>query len=200
MHDTGQAGGAGGIGRCTGFTAGAVAGLATHSRRRQAQRPLNHAVARSPRFHSRANHAARIRSRSARESAGDGTTQACEERRMSRTTRANDPDIPEPFIEYLRNKARRRDLVTYGEVAPLLGVDTGNEYSGTHVGRVLDVLNRREFDQSRPLISAIVVSADTGQPGSGYYGCARELRRYRGDDFEEWAIEVGRVHDYWSRH
>lgn len=119
---------------------------------------------------------------------------------MSDTVKSMDPEIPEAFVEYLRNKARRRELATYREVAPLLGIDTGNEYFGIHVGRVLDVLNRREFGQSRPLISAIVVSAESGQPGSGYYGCARDLRRYRGNDFEEWAMEVGRVHDYWSRH
>lgn len=119
---------------------------------------------------------------------------------MSSTAGGNDPDIPETFVEYLRNNARRGDLATYGEVAPLLGIDTGNEYFGIHVGRVLDVLNRREFADSRPLISAIVVSAESGQPGSGYYGCARDLRRYHGNDFEEWVMEVGRVHDYWSRH
>ena len=119
---------------------------------------------------------------------------------MSTDAKANDPEIPDAFVEYLRSKARRGELVTYGEVAPLLGIETGNEYFGVPVGRVLDALNRREFSQSRPLISAIVVSADSGQPGSGYYGCARDLRRYRGNDFEEWAMEVGRVHDYWSRH
>ena len=119
---------------------------------------------------------------------------------MSDAALANDPDIPVAFVEYLRNKARKRELVTYGEVAPLLGIDTGNEYFGMHVGRMLDALNRWEFGQSRPLISAIVVSADSGQPGSGYYGCARDLRRYRGNDFEEWAMEVGRVHDHWSCH
>ena len=119
---------------------------------------------------------------------------------MSDAALANDPNIPVAFVEYLRNKARKRELVTYREIASLLGIDTGNEYFGIHVGRVLDSLNRSEFGQSRPLISAIVVSADSGQPGSGYYGCARDLRRYRGDDFEERAREVGRVHDYWSRH
>lgn len=119
---------------------------------------------------------------------------------MSVAASRNDPDIPDAFVEYLSNKARRRELVTYGEIAPILGIDTSNEYFGIHVGRMLDALNRREFAESRPLISAIVVSADSGQPGSGYYGCARDLRRYRGDDFEEWAMEVQRVHDYWSRH
>ena len=119
---------------------------------------------------------------------------------MPSAATANDPGIPDAFVEYLRSKARRGELATYMEVAPSLGIDTGNEYFGIHVGRVLDALNRWEFRQSRPLLSAIVVSAESGQPGSGYYGCARDLRRYRGNDFEEWAMEVGRVYDYWSRH
>ena len=35
--------------------------------------------------------------------------------------------IPDAFVAYLRNGARRRELVTCGEVAPLLGIDTSNE-------------------------------------------------------------------------
>jgi hypothetical protein len=64
---------------------------------------------------------------------------------MSGAALANDPDIPVAFVEYLRNKARKRELVTYGEVAPLPGIDTGNEYFGMHVGRMLDTLNRWAF-------------------------------------------------------
>ena len=109
-------------------------------------------------------------------------------------------DIGDPFIAHLRQKAGEKQLVTYGEIAPLLGIDLGNEFWGIRVGNVLDVINRGEFAEHRPLLSAIVVLADTRQPGAGYYVCARELRKYRGSDFEEWAMEVGRVHDYWSRH
>lgn len=112
----------------------------------------------------------------------------------------NGDDMSEALVGFLRQKARDKQLVTYREIAPLLGIDVGNEYWGVRVGNVLDEVNRNEFAENRPLLSAIVVLADTRQPGAGYYGCARELRRYRGSDFEEWVMEVGRVHDYWSRH
>ncbi|MDQ2654620.1 MAG: hypothetical protein M3Z20_16430 [Chloroflexota bacterium] len=120
---------------------------------------------------------------------------------MNTSSSPDGDEIPESLMERLRAVARAKELTYYSEVAPLLGIETGNEYFGAQVGHVLDKVNRREFAANRPLLSAVVVSKETMRPGSGYYGCARELRRYKGkNDDEEWLGELMRVHDWWSRH
>lgn len=109
--------------------------------------------------------------------------------------------IPEALMDKLRATARARTVTHYSDVAPLLGIDIGDEYFGVRVGHVLDAVNRQEFDAGRPLLSAVVVSKDTSRPGTGYYGCAKALRRYSDkSDEEAWYRELQRVHDYWSTH
>lgn len=104
-------------------------------------------------------------------------------------------------MEKLRSTARGKELTYYSDIAPLLGIETGNEYFGAQVGRVLDRVNRREFAENRPLLSAVVVSKETKWPGNGYYGCAKDIRRYSGkSDEDAWVEELQRVYDYWSRH
>ena len=40
-----------------------------------------------------------------------------------------------------------------------------------------------------------------GDPGKGFYECARELGIYTGsDDLGFWAKEVKWLHEYWSSH
>jgi hypothetical protein len=91
--------------------------------------------------------------------------------------------------------------VYYIEIAPLLGIDTGDPYFGARVGRVLDEANHAEHAAGRPLLSAVVIAKDTGMPGEGFFTCARNLRRYAGrDDLAYWVEELRRVHDYWSAH
>jgi hypothetical protein len=91
--------------------------------------------------------------------------------------------------------------VFYSELAPIVGIDTENPHFGALIGRILDDVNRIEFDQGRPLLSAIAISKDGNMPGHGFFECARELRRYAGkDNLGFWVEELRRVHDYWSRH
>ena len=119
------------------------------------------------------------------------------------TTSSNDfgDEIPDALMEKLRATARAKNLTYYSEIAPLLGIDTGNEHFGALVGRVLDKVNRREFAANRPLLSAVVVSKGTMWPGYGYYGCAKDIRRYTGkSDEDAWVEELQAVYDYWSKH
>lgn len=120
---------------------------------------------------------------------------------MAMSSNPNGNEIPEELMEKLHAVARAKSVTFYSEVAPLLGIATDNEYFGAQVGHVLDRVNRREFAANRPLLSAVVVSKDTLRPGSGYYSCERELRRYSGrNDEEEWLAELMRVHGWWSQH
>jgi hypothetical protein len=108
---------------------------------------------------------------------------------------------PETLSDTLRAVARSQRTVLYSEVAPIVGIDTGNEHFGALVGRFLDDINRVESAEGRPLLSAVVIGKESGMPGTGFFNCARELRRYSGrDDLAFWIDELQRVYAYWSRH
>ena len=114
---------------------------------------------------------------------------------------AIDTSVPDALLKALHQVARDRSLTFYSDVARLLGIDTSNEHFAVHVGRILDEMNRQEFANGRPLLSALVVSKETMQPGYGYYKCARDLRRYTSkDDDAMWIAELNAVYDYWMRH
>jgi hypothetical protein len=110
-------------------------------------------------------------------------------------------DISPALYDRLHEIAPQGGTVYYSEVAPLIGIDTGDPYFGARVGRVLDEMNHAERAAGRPLLSAVVIAKETGKPGEGFFTCARELKRYAGrDDLAYWVQELRRVHDYWSAH
>jgi hypothetical protein len=114
------------------------------------------------------------------------------------------PPVSPALFDRLRQVARARGTVFYSELAAIVGIDTENPHFGALVGRILDEVNRIEFREGRPMLSAIVILKDGNMPGRGFFECARELRRYSGkgdlDDLGFWVEELRRVHDYWSRH
>jgi hypothetical protein len=110
-------------------------------------------------------------------------------------------EVPRALIDELRKVARAHSTTYYSDLAPIVGIDTENPHFGPLIGRILDDVNRVEFAQGRPMLSAVVILKDSNIPGSGFFTCARELRRYSGkDDLGFWIEELRRVHDYWSRH
>lgn len=85
-------------------------------------------------------------------------------------------------------------LVTYKEVADWLGPDSS--VNARTVGNViLDFINIAEHHQGGPMLSAIVVSGQTGRPGARFFDTARFLEVLdEGEDEESfWKCEVVRV-------
>ena len=69
--------------------------------------------------------------------------------------------------------ARRRDTITYGEIGRLVRMPA------VLVGRsLLDPINDCEHAEGRPLLSALVVSENTGVPGDGFWTVAKKLGLY----------------------
>lgn len=102
--------------------------------------------------------------------------------------------------ERLVRAARGGELVFYGELAKMLGIDMDNPHFGAQVGKVLDRINEDETAAGRPMISAIVVSRDTMLPGTGFFKLGQELRQTNpGEDEIGFAVrQIKRVHHYWS--
>lgn len=113
-------------------------------------------------------------------------------------SRSTDPR--ERVRNNVRNKlievARSESLITYGEleaIAELWAVSIGP--------LVLDEISRNEASAGRPLLSAVVVNADTRSPGDGFYRLAAELGRTASadPDIEFWVAEREAVYRYWNR-
>ena len=55
-----------------------------------------------------------------------------------------------------------------------------------------------EVEHGRPMLSALVVNADTRKPGDGFAKLARHLGLEAKDDDDFWRSELGRVVEFWS--
>ena len=57
-------------------------------------------------------------------------------------------------------------------------------------------------EQSRPLLSAVVVRKDTKMPGEGFWGLTYEAQSAKtgGDRRNFWESELNKVYGYWQRH
>lgn len=106
--------------------------------------------------------------------------------------------------EALVEVARNRGTITYGEIAPLLGLNTRLSCDRTRLMRVLHSVCGGEKDCGMPLLGAVVVAKATGIPGKGFFAFSRELGFYADSDNTGEAAreyhrqELRRVHDAWE--
>jgi hypothetical protein len=110
-------------------------------------------------------------------------------------------EVPEVLLEELRTVARGKRVVFYKQVAERIDIDTSNWRFASQLGPLLDQVNRDEFVNNRPLLSAVVVGKVSGCPGIGFFKCAEELLGVSITDYPKyWSEELQRVYDYWSEH
>ena len=102
--------------------------------------------------------------------------------------------------------ARSQSLISYDDLNRELDLELDFENPPDRIlaGEWLDEISRHEVEAGRHMLSA-VVGHKKGErvvdPGKGFYGCARALGIYAGgDDLAFWAMEVKRLHEYWSSH
>jgi len=107
------------------------------------------------------------------------------------------------IYEELKRVAKEQRTITYGEIAPLAGLDMGRAEDRNSIAEILDEISRHEHEQGRPLLSAVVVHAQGGDsggvPGTGFFTMAKSVGLYRGGDrVTFFALELGRVHKAWK--
>jgi len=100
-------------------------------------------------------------------------------------------DRVDRIADILFGVATARGLIGYGPLARR--IDTRPDF----LSQPLDQVSRRAAEKGEPLWSALVVSRDSGQPSSGFYGMARRMRpEYAGlSDTEVWTQERNRCYD-----
>jgi hypothetical protein len=122
----------------------------------------------------------------------------------------NDPGAWESAIVQCRTLlvgwARNSQVRTYShvtdEVNALDWPQGAFTHRGSQIGRLLGDVCVGEWLEDRPLLSAIVISAEKGLPGKGFFNLARELRELSGntrdEELEYWQAEVRRCHVFWQ--
>ena len=105
------------------------------------------------------------------------------------------------YSELIR-AAQHHGIVTYQELADLVGLPLQGNYMGKELGHYTGEISREESEHGRPMLSAIVVGS-SGKPGGGFFGLAKELGKLTSDDPAEqnafWEAEKRAVYETWKK-
>ena len=110
--------------------------------------------------------------------------------------------LPKRVREHLKELARRRETITYRDLAKGLEVQPPNTIH--EVADALEVLMREDHATAAPFLAALVVSkVRNGLPAPVFFYVARMLGRFKGldagSDIETYhARELESAWDYWS--
>jgi hypothetical protein len=92
---------------------------------------------------------------------------------------SDDPALAvDQALGVLRSAARVRSTIAYSDFARLIDALPGlKEHEDERLEWLLDEVSRTEHSANRGLISALVVTRSSGQPGRGFFRLVRQLRR-----------------------
>ena len=105
----------------------------------------------------------------------------------------------------LINVARNKNIINYKKIANIMGLsleDPMGNYWANETGKILGEICEYEHTHGRPMLSAIVVRTDTGQPGPGFSELARKLEKLKSSSPDDekvfWEREIEEVYKSWS--
>lgn len=112
-------------------------------------------------------------------------------------------EIRQILVERIKSD---KQPITYSELCRELKTIRMDHF-GTPMNYILGDLSQEEMDADRPLLTAAIVSADTGAPAgtatSGWYDQARKLG-YQVDTEDQritaWITEYQKCVEYWKAH
>lgn len=117
-------------------------------------------------------------------------------------------DAVDQCREALTEWASANQLKTYTELSDRVDAipwpEGAHTHEGSQIGWLLGQVAAREWAEGRPLLSAVVVGADTREPSHGFFDLAVELGELgRGVSAERkrdyWVAEVARCFKEWQR-
>ena len=105
----------------------------------------------------------------------------------------------EMIYEKLMDMAKAGQTTTYGEIAPLAELDMGSPADRDRISEILGEISTYGHKRGNPMLSAVVIKADTNMPGRGFFTLARELGLYReNNDIVFFARELTKVYEAWK--
>ena len=100
----------------------------------------------------------------------------------------------------LLSAARKKESVSYEEIGQIMGLKAQVDMA-TEIGQLLGEINEDEYNNGRPMLSAVAVEPTTRMPGEGFFQFAKELRKLDGETDEDkrefWRDEIQRVYGMW---
>ena len=105
--------------------------------------------------------------------------------------------VAKAIREKLLEIARNRSITNYKE----LGRAVDLHWRSRHLFHALDVINRHELSEKRPLLTAVVVNAGARLPGGGFFDLAKAWGLFdpaRDDKRGFWNRELQRVYSLWA--
>jgi len=99
--------------------------------------------------------------------------------------------VNQALYDKLVEVAKAQKAITYAEVAPLLGLDMSQVEDRTAMSLALREVSEHEFDNDRPLLSAVVVHTNNGMPGDGFFSMASDFELFNRDldDMDRFFVE-----------
>jgi len=98
--------------------------------------------------------------------------------------------VKEATLSLLRERARQSQTITYTELADHLG------FNPRGLGDLLDEIAYDEWAQARCVVTALVVRADTGLPGPGFFTTAWQLGVEMYNEEALWQEQNARAMEY----
>lgn len=103
------------------------------------------------------------------------------------------------IYEKLKGIAKAQDTIAYGEIAPLAELDMSRRNDRKAISAILGEISTLEHEQGHPLLSAVVVLAETNMPGQGFFTLAKDLGLHVGtNDLTFFSHELDKVHRFWA--
>ena len=107
--------------------------------------------------------------------------------------------VNKDLYETLIAAARRKDVLFYSQVGPMLRLNFDSPADRNRIGHLLGEISRFEHGEGRPMLSSIVWYKDMSSPGPGLYKLAVELGVTGGADELTFAIrQVKATHEFWA--
>jgi len=102
----------------------------------------------------------------------------------------------------LINAAQYQGLITYQDMAVIMGLKPKGSYMGKETGQILGEISLNEHQQARPMLSALAVGV-SGVPGGGFYSFAKDLgyefENTRESKLEFWRNQRKLLYDIWKK-
>lgn len=101
--------------------------------------------------------------------------------------------------------AKNRKIISYQDLCNQCGLKldmVNNPNDRREIGKILGEISIYEFDEGRPLLSALVVSKN-GDEGDGFYklceflGITKNWRKLKQDEIFS-VQEISKCHEYWA--
>jgi len=122
-----------------------------------------------------------------------------------------DSHLTEPeYVKFVKDtyqvlveKAKSGKIIFYGELPAFNQLkERFKDAASKLIGSIVGACSEYEATKGRPLISAIVISKDTSEPGRGFYGLSTVpynlcLDTWEGHDIEPPSIVINKRQEFW---